>query len=80
MNIIRYSQGKQPQIKISDLGKIFIPTYNILQKQIADLCKTIYERPSVKNEVSAKINTLIYQYYELTASEIENITGSITAF
>ncbi|MFA4852060.1 MAG: TaqI-like C-terminal specificity domain-containing protein [Bacteroidales bacterium] len=80
MNIIRYSQGKQPQIKISDLGTIFIPVDKILQKQIADLCITIYESPSVKNEVSAKINALIYQYYELTASEIEHIKGSIIAY
>jgi hypothetical protein len=80
MNIIRYSQGKQPQIKISDLGTIFIPADKNLQKQIGNLCKSIYETPSVKNEVSKKINALVYEYYELTGSEIENIAESITAY
>ena len=80
MNIIRYSQGKQPQIKISDLGTIFIPADKNFQKQIGNLCQSIYETPSVKNEVSKKINALVYEYYELTGSEIENIAESITAY
>ena len=33
-----------------------------------------------ENEVSKKINALVYEYYELTGSEIENIAESITAY
>jgi len=80
MNIIRYSQGKQPQIKISDLGTIFIPEDKILQKQFGDLSKQIYEYPTRKNEISDKLNSLIYQYYELNEIEIETIAKGIKDF
>lgn len=80
MNIIRYSQGKQPQIKISDLGTIFIPEDKILQKQFGDLCKQIYEYPTRKNEILDKMNSLIYQYYGLNEIEIETITKGIKDF
>ena len=42
MNIIRFSQGKQPQIKIGDLGTIYIPDDIKLQNEISKLCKEIY--------------------------------------
>lgn len=77
MNIIRYSHGKQPQIKIGDLGTIFIPQDKNIQNEISRLCKLIFENPSSKIEVSALINTLVYDYYKLTTSEIENIATSI---
>jgi len=80
MNIIRYSHGKQPQIKIGDLGTIFVPTDNKLQKEISDLSKGIYENCSLKNELSNRINILIYDYYKLTGAEIENINTSIKAY
>lgn len=80
MNIIRYSHGKQPQIKIGDLGTIFVPTDKKLQKEISDLSKGIYENGSLKNELSERINILIYDYYKLTAAEIENINTSIKAY
>ncbi|PGH38431.1 MAG: hypothetical protein CRN43_15160 [Candidatus Nephrothrix sp. EaCA] len=80
MNIIRYSPGKQPQIKISDLGTIFIPADKNWQKQIGNLCRSIYAMPSLKNEMSEKINALVYEYYELTHSEIEKIATSIRSF
>jgi tRNA1(Val) A37 N6-methylase TrmN6 len=80
MNIIRYSQGKQPQIKISDLGTIFIPVDKMLQKKVSVLSKKVYENLTVKQDVMRKINALVYEYYNLTNSEIENISESIKSF
>lgn len=80
MNIIRFSQGKQPQIKISDLGTIFIPTDKSLQKQFAELSKQVYESPIRKNELSEMMNSLINQYYGLTEKEIETVSKSIKDF
>lgn len=77
MNIIRFSQGKQPQIKISDLGTIFIPADKSLLKQFAELSKQVYESPTRKNELSEKMNILINQYYELSKKEIETIAKAI---
>ncbi len=80
MNIIRYSQGKQPQIKISDLGSIYIPTDKELQNKISKLGKFVYENPTEKSEAIKKIDTTVYEYYQLTSSEIKNISNSIKAF
>ena len=80
MNIIRFSQGKQPQIKIGDLGSIFIPNDTKLQSKISDLCKEIYKDKALKQTISTKINNLIYCYYDLTQNEIENIEKSIKDF
>lgn len=80
MNIIRYSQGKQPQIKISDLGTIFIPVGKMLQKKVSVLSRKVYENSTVKQDVLRKINALVYEYYNLTNFEIENISESIKSF
>jgi tRNA1(Val) A37 N6-methylase TrmN6 len=80
MNIIRYSQGKQPQIKTSDLASIFIPSDKMLKNEISNLCKMIYKDYSLKDKISSKINALIYQYYELSNSEIESITKAIQCY
>lgn len=80
MNIIRYSHGKQPQIKIGDLGTIFIPADKKIRSEISIFCKAIYENPSLKNEMSEQINKIVYNYYELTSSEIDNINLSIKSF
>lgn len=80
MNIIRFSQGKQPQIKIGDLGTIYIPNDKGLQSEISVLCKEIYDNPDSKEVISLKINNLIYAYYNLTDTEIENIQESIKVF
>lgn len=80
MNIIRYSHGKQPQIKIGDLGTIFIPNDIKLQKEISDLSKIIHENNTLKNKLSERINALVYDYYKLTIAEIENIIISIKAY
>jgi tRNA1(Val) A37 N6-methylase TrmN6 len=80
MNIIRFSQGKQPQIKIGDLGTIYIPNDTKLQNEISKLCKEIYADLDSKQTNTSKINNLIYAYYDLTNIEIENIQESIKAF
>lgn len=80
MNIIRYSQGKQPQIKISDLGTICIPSVKMIQKKISELCKTIYTNEEQKQEATNEINDIVCKYYELITPEIQNISESIKAF
>ena len=80
MNIVRYSQGKQPQIKIGDLGTIYIPSDAELQNEISILCKSIYENPAVKEQAIKKINSILYDYYQLLNSEIQNISESIKSF
>ena len=80
MNIIRFSQGKQPQIKIGDLGTIYIPNDIKLQNEISKLCKEIYTDFNSKDFVKTQIDNLIHSYYQLTDLEIENIKKSIKDF
>lgn len=80
MNIIRYSQGKQPQIKISDLGTIFIPSDNEIKDKIAKLCKEIFENPNKKESKSTEINELVYIHYNISEAEILNISEAIKSF
>jgi len=79
MGIIRFSQGKQPQIKISDLSSIRIPEKK-LQYAIGNLCENIYSNQQTKQETMGKINELIYDYYNLTSIEINAIQDSIKDF
>lgn len=72
-NIIRYSKGKQPQIKISDLYKIPIITdgkiqndiYNIVDSRVIDI---------------DKINSIVYSYFNISDIEILAIEKSIRKF
>ena len=80
MNIIRYSQGKQPQIKIGDLGTLFIPQEKYLQENIKNNVKEIYNKKSCKEFMQNKINAIVYEYYSLSDSEIKNIEKSIKDF
>lgn len=80
MNIIRFSQGKQPQIKIGDLGTIHIPNDSILQNNISKLCKEIYSKIDSKNDVKTQIDKLVYSYYDLSDIEIVTIENSIKDF
>jgi hypothetical protein len=43
MNIIRFSQGKQPQIKIGDLGTIYIPDDIKLQMRFLNYVRNLYQ-------------------------------------
>lgn len=80
MNIIRFSQGKQPQIKIGDLGAIYIPNDIKLQNEISRLCKEIYTNFDSKDSVKTQIDKLVYAYYELSDIEIATIEESIKDF
>ena len=80
MNIIRFSQGKQPQIKIGDLGTIYIPDDIKLQNEISKLCKEIYTNYDSKDSVKTQIDKLVYSYYELSDLEITTIEESIKGF
>ena len=80
MNIIRYSPGKQPQIKISDLGTIYIPNSKELQNKISTLCKSIFIEENSKEIIINEMNNIIYDYYGIVQSEIRNLRDSIKAF
>ncbi|OGI05905.1 MAG: hypothetical protein A2Y40_03190 [Candidatus Margulisbacteria bacterium GWF2_35_9] len=82
MNIIRFSQGKQPQIKISDLSTIFIPQDEELQKKISDTVIKLYETQNHNNKKRyvEKINSLVFSYYGYSSSEIGSILDSIKSF
>lgn len=80
MSIIRFSQGKQPQIKIGDLGSLYIPSNLSLQTEIMELCKNIYHNPDMKQKSILKINELIFDYYQFNESEIESIKSGIQDF
>lgn len=80
MNIIRFSHGKQPQIKIGDLGTIFIPMDKDLQNKISILCQSLYQKPSSKEQITVEINSILYDYYQLENSEIDNVLSSIKVF
>ncbi len=79
-NIIRFSQGKQPQIKISDLGTIPLPTDNELQTQIVFFATQIIDLQANKEFCQIEINKLVYQYYELNENQISFIQKSIKDF
>ena len=78
MNIIRFSAGKQPQIKISDLGRIPILQDEKLQIKIIDIVKDIYK---IKNQnLINEIDYLIYRHYNISDAEIQYIEKSIKDF
>ena len=80
MNIIRFSQGKQPQIKISDLSSIFIPQDTDLQLEIGSLCERFYNKTIGKSNCISEINSLVYSYYNINPSQIETIEKEIKSF
>lgn len=78
MNIIRFSAGKQPQIKISDLGQIPILQNSQLQTKIIDLVKDIYT--AKKQELINEIDNLLYNHYNISDAEIQHIEKAIKGF
>jgi len=80
MDIIRFSNGKQPQIKIADLGSIPLPSNEDLQNKIVKCVSIIYNNPEILTEETNVIDNLIYNYYELSESEIHYLEESIKAF
>jgi hypothetical protein len=80
MNIIRYSIGKQPQIKISDLYSIPILEDLEIQKIIYNKVKQIYNNQSLSVKFQQEINSIIYNFYNINTSEIDNINKQINDF
>ena len=76
--IIRYSKGKQPQIKTSDLYQIPIPTDTDLQTKIAKLVTKIYNDDNFA--LSEQINQLINDYFGLNEAERKVMKKSILDF
>ncbi|MDR1558022.1 MAG: N-6 DNA methylase [Tannerellaceae bacterium] len=79
MNIIRYSKGKQPQIKVSDLYTLPIPTDTNLRKKITGIVEEIYQNKNTESRI-CEINHLIYSAFDMNKDEIRTIQKSIESF
>lgn len=80
-NIIRYSKGKQPQIKISDLYSLRIPNNIILQKTIANLVDKLHPVPNTSlKRVMSEIDKLLYKHYCITEREERTLEENIKSF
>jgi tRNA1(Val) A37 N6-methylase TrmN6 len=78
--IIRYNQGKQPQIKISDLYKIYIPTDKNIQRSIVHYVDKIYSDTLNQEIYSNAIDKILFDYYNINDEEIKNISSEIKNF
>jgi len=78
--IIRYNTGKQPQIKTSDLYKIFIPSKYEIQKKIVMLVDEIYEKPKFCGTSKSEIDKILFNYYQLDSEQITLVQKSIESF
>lgn len=79
MNIIRYSKGKQPQIKISDLYSIPVPTDKVFQDKIAQLVERVYANKQNDQYIN-EIDKQTYKMFGVSSSEIITIKKSIVSF
>jgi hypothetical protein len=79
-NIIRFAQGKQPQIKISDLGTIPFPRDFDFQEKIVSIVEKISIDCADKKTLQHEIDQLVYQYYALTEAQITHFKQSIKDF
>jgi hypothetical protein len=80
MEIIRYRKGKQPQIKISDLYSLPVPTDRNLVKNISGLVDDIYRGKRAKAEAEREIDALLGVFFELTTEENEYLEKSISSY
>ena len=81
MEIIRYHKGKQPQIKISDLYTIPIPSSKTFQILLATLVHDFYINKNIRvKKLLTSINSLVYNYYDISSEERELIKKSIFMF
>lgn len=80
LNIIRFSKGKQPQIKTSDLYQIPVPTDIALQTKIAKLVDKIYSNSDDDEVIKNEINTVFNEYFKLTVEELETMQNAILDF
>jgi hypothetical protein len=80
LNIIRFSKGKQPQIKTSDLYQIPVPTDISLQSKIAKLVDKIYSSSEDEEVVKNEINAVFNEYFNFTVDELETMRNAILDF
>ncbi len=81
LNIIRFSKGKQPQIKVSDLYKIPVPKDEKIQLQISKLVENIYSKGINDGQCfTEKINKIINDYFKITTKEYKLMQNSILDF
>lgn len=80
LNIIRFSKGKQPQIKTSDLYQIPVPTDISLQLKVSNLVGKIYSETEDDEILKNEINTIFNEYFKLTCDELETIQNAILDF
>ncbi len=78
--IIRFAQGKQPQIKISDLGTVPLPSSHSFQAKIVDLVDKIIKKQENIELLKNEINQLVFDYYALNDSQIKHLMDNIKAF
>ena len=80
LNIIRFSKGKQPQIKTSDLYKIPVPADIALQSKISKLVDKIYSNSEDEEIIKDDINKVINEYFNLSFDELETMQNAILNF
>ena len=78
MNIIRFSAGKQPQIKIADLGQIPILQDIKIQELIISLVEKIYFSNNL--ECANEIDKIIFEHYNISTDDILHIEKAIKDF
>lgn len=77
MEIIRYRKGKQPQIKISDLYSLPVPTNKDLVNKVSNLVGSICAEETSKVGLEDEVNNIINDFFELSADEVKYIDDSI---
>ena len=80
LNIIRFSKGKQPQIKTSDLYQIPVPTDVSLQTKVANLVDKIYSHTDNIEIIKDEINLVFNNFFNLTAEELDTMQNAILDF
>jgi hypothetical protein len=77
--IIRYGKGKQPQIKISDLYLIPIPSSDQVKVKLANLVYDYYSEGNITLEyLLTAINKIVYDYYNIDSTSSRFIKSSIS--
>ena len=74
--IIRYRKGKQPQIKVSDLYLIPVPTSPYLIKKISSIVTDIYKN-GYKETYNKKINKIINGFFGFSENEVKKMNKFI---
>ncbi|MGZ2371691.1 Eco57I restriction-modification methylase domain-containing protein [Ancylomarina sp. YFZ004] len=80
LNIIRFSKGKQPQIKTSDLYQIPVPIDITLQTKVANLVDKLYSNTDDEVIIKNEINFIFNDYFNLTTKELDIMQNAILDF